>query len=133
MDLLNRFPGNIWFQVPSATAYLHFKSQQSLLAANSKLEGHKMLDARGKEYRCCLLNWLNMPPSRAFIHGIAIFTHSQDSRRVLPVPEDTAQESHRQVHTSPPSTRCTFPPRVDCPPVPGHAHLARSFSQHRRA
>ncbi len=38
-------------QVPAATAYMHFKSEDALHAVHAKLDGHKLADAKGKEYK----------------------------------------------------------------------------------
>ena len=36
-------------QVPAATAYMHFKSEDALHAVQAKIDGHKLTDAKGKE------------------------------------------------------------------------------------
>ena len=38
-------------QVPTSTAYMHFKSEDALQAVHAKIDGHKFLDAKGKEYK----------------------------------------------------------------------------------
>jgi hypothetical protein len=38
-------------QVPTATAYLHFKSEEALQAMHTKLDGYKLFDAKGKEFK----------------------------------------------------------------------------------
>ena len=38
-------------QVPTVTAYMHFKAEDALQAVHTKLDGHKLLDEKGKEYK----------------------------------------------------------------------------------
>jgi regulator of nonsense transcripts 3 len=49
MDWLRLVPASK--QVPTATAYLHFKSEEALQAMHTKLDGHKLFDAKGKEFK----------------------------------------------------------------------------------
>ena len=37
-------------QVPTATAYMHFKSEDALQTAHAKLDGHRLADAQGREF-----------------------------------------------------------------------------------
>ena len=58
-------------QVP-ATAYMHFKSEDALHAVHAKLDGHKLVDAKGKEckvlaeYAVSPLVWIPHAHSRAY-------------------------------------------------------------------
>jgi hypothetical protein len=41
-------------QVPSGVAYIHVKKSESLLALHAKLDGHKIVDAKGGEHKYAL-------------------------------------------------------------------------------
>ncbi|EKX41097.1 hypothetical protein GUITHDRAFT_142255 [Guillardia theta CCMP2712] len=41
-------------RVPTTTAYLHFSNEEALFGLFSKLDGHKFIDAKGREYRALI-------------------------------------------------------------------------------
>ena len=40
--------------MPTTTAYLHFSNEEALFGLFSKLDGHKFIDAKGREYRALI-------------------------------------------------------------------------------